>query len=81
MVIHRSRRGIAVMLVGVLLLSVVPALPAAADSTVQPVPFSQSWSDTGLITKDDDWSGVPGITGYRGDNLTATTRRCLAGCS
>ena len=73
MVIHRSRRGIAVMLVGVLLLSVVPALPAAADSTVQPVPFSQSWSDTGLITKDDDWSGVPGITGYRGDNLTATT--------
>ena len=41
-----------------------------ADLVAQPVPFTQNWSNTGLITTDDDWSGVPGIIGYRGDNLT-----------
>ncbi len=46
---------------------------AHADTTPQAVPFSQAWSDPGLITTNDDWSGVPGIVGYRGDNLTATT--------
>jgi predicted extracellular nuclease len=45
--------------------------PAAADPSAQPLPFSQNWSDPNLITVDDDWSGVPGIVGYRGDNLTA----------
>jgi predicted extracellular nuclease len=35
------------------------------------LPFSQSWSDPGLITTDDDWSGVPGIVGFRGDGLTS----------
>ena len=46
--------------------------PAAhADSTAQMLPFSQNWSNTGLITTNDDWSGVPGITGYRGDGLTS----------
>src|SRR5688572_23718775 len=30
--------------------------------------FSQDWSNAGLITVDDNWSGVPSITGYRGDN-------------
>ncbi|MBP7949406.1 MAG: hypothetical protein KA004_07100 [Verrucomicrobiales bacterium] len=29
--------------------------------------FSQSWSSAGLITANDDWSGVPSIVGYRGD--------------
>lgn len=33
--------------------------------------FIQNWSDLGLITTDDNWSGVPSIIGYRGDNLTA----------
>ena len=49
--------------------------PAAAwaDLTPQALPFSQDWSNTGLITTDDNWSGVPGIMGYRGDNLTSTT--------
>jgi hypothetical protein len=73
MTIHRTHRRMAVITsIGVLLLSLLPALPAAADSTAQPLPFSQSWTDAGLITTDKDWSGVPGITGYRGDNLTAT---------
>jgi hypothetical protein len=37
------------------------------------LPLEQSWSDTGLISGDDDWSGVAGVVGYRGDDLTATT--------
>ena len=32
-------------------------------------PFVQSWSDTGLITVDDDWSRVPSVVGHRGDGL------------
>ena len=40
-----------------------------ADSNAQTLPFSQNWSNAGLITTDDDWSGVPGIIGYRGDDL------------
>lgn len=35
--------------------------------------FSQNWTNTGLITADDIWSGVPSIIGNRGDNLTADT--------
>ena len=37
-----------------------------------PLPFSQDWSNTELITEDDDWSNVPGIIGYSGKGLTAT---------
>lgn len=46
---------------------------AWANSTPQTLPFSQDWSNAGLITTNDDWSGVPGIMGYRGDSLTSTT--------
>ncbi|RLS71631.1 MAG: hypothetical protein DWI00_13105, partial [Planctomycetota bacterium] len=35
--------------------------------------FSQDWTNTGLITTSNDWSGVPSIEGFRGDNLTAVT--------
>src|SRR5688572_10190999 len=44
-----------------------------ADGTAQALPFSQNWTSTGLITTNDDWSGVPGIIGYRGDGLTGST--------
>jgi len=40
---------------------------ALADNVPQTLPFVQNWSNTGLITTADDWSGVPGITGYLGD--------------
>jgi len=43
---------------------------AQADSTPQSLPFAQDWTDTGLITANDDWSGVPGIVGYMGTGLT-----------
>ena len=47
------------------------ATSAAASSTpAQPLPLSQDWSNAGLITTNDDWSGVPGIEGRRGDDLT-----------
>ncbi|UUR08366.1 Calx-beta domain-containing protein [Sphingomonas glaciei] len=35
--------------------------------------FTQDWSDTGLITQDDDWSNVPSIVGYLGDGLIGTS--------
>jgi len=35
--------------------------------------FTQNWTNTGLITVDNDWSGVPSIIGYRGDDLTTST--------
>jgi hypothetical protein len=44
-----------------------------ANDTYQTLPFAQDWSNTGLITADDDWSGVPGIIGFRGDGLTSST--------
>lgn len=35
--------------------------------------FSQDWSNAGLITADDDWSGVASIMGYRGDDIVGAT--------
>jgi len=47
--------------------------PAFADAVYQTLPFNQDWSNTSLITSTANWSGVPGIVGYRGDNLTSAT--------
>jgi len=52
-------------------LSVSP-LAANADSTYRSLPFFQDWSDTAMIKANNDWTGVPGILGYRGDNLVTT---------
>ena len=46
---------------------------SGADPVPQSVPFAQDWTNTGLIVTNDNWSGVPGIEGFRGDNLTAGT--------
>lgn len=35
--------------------------------------FLQNWTNTSLITTDDNWDGVTSIRGYRGDNLVAGT--------
>ena len=35
--------------------------------------LSQDWSNIGLITVNDDWSGIPGIMGYRGDDAALGT--------
>ena len=47
--------------------------PAALAQTAQPLPFAQNWTNVGQITADDIWTGVPGIVGYRGDDLGTTT--------
>ncbi len=44
-----------------------------ADSTAQTLPFTQDWTNTGLITLNDNWSGVPGIEGYLGQDITIAT--------
>ncbi len=54
-------------------LTLALAAPALADTTYQTLPFSQDWTNTNLITADNDWSGVPGIIGYRGDTLSSST--------
>lgn len=44
------------------------------DGTYHPLAtstFSQDWSNIGLITANDDWSGIPSLIGYRGDGLTS----------
>ncbi len=33
-------------------------------------PLTQNWSNTSLISINDNWSSVPSIVGYRGDGLT-----------
>lgn len=54
--------------------SLVAAMaPAFADATYQTLPFSQNWSNTGLISTNDNWAGVPGIIGYIGDDATTTS--------
>jgi hypothetical protein len=45
------------------------ALPAQAGTAPATLPLGQGWADTGQISVDDDWSGVAGIVGYRGDGL------------
>ncbi|MEP7157863.1 MAG: ExeM/NucH family extracellular endonuclease [Chloroflexota bacterium] len=64
------------ILVGVFLLTT--GLPlgtpvARADTTVQTLPFTQNWTNTAQITVTNDWSGVPGIIGYRGDAMVGAT--------
>jgi predicted extracellular nuclease len=34
--------------------------------------YSQDWSNTSLITTNDDWSGVANVEGFRGDGLTSS---------
>ncbi|MBX3097541.1 MAG: PEP-CTERM sorting domain-containing protein [Fimbriimonadaceae bacterium] len=53
-----------------LLSILVVAGTAKADMTFHSLAggdFSQDWSNTGLITANDDWSGVLSIMGYLGD--------------
>jgi len=62
-----------------LLLLIAGMLPFAApavvlaDSSTQSLPFTQAWTNTGLITTNDDWSGVPGVIGYLGQDITTVT--------
>jgi hypothetical protein len=66
--------SVAVIAVATLYFAGIARFPASAQkrprpetTTPQTLPFSQNWTNVGLITANDDWSGVPGITGYLGN--------------
>ncbi|WP_240936461.1 ExeM/NucH family extracellular endonuclease [Hydrogenophaga crocea] len=47
-----------------LAMSLALPLSAMATDVPQALPFAQNWSNAGLITTANNWSGVPGIVGY-----------------
>lgn len=53
----------------------VDARKGVETNTPQGLPFNQNWANAGLITANDDWSGVPGIVGFLGnyDTVNAPT--------
>lgn len=55
--------------------SVIPTAKAnnTAHALTTVAPFSQDWTNTGLITVNDNWAGVSSIQGFRGDDLTIQT--------
>src|SRR5690349_7037183 len=57
-----------------LLFSLVPT--SFADTTAHNLAggnLTQDWTNTGLITANDNWSGVPSIEGYLGQDITTGT--------
>ena len=72
----------AILAVALLLSGILPGTvrTAKADTTAFPLctgttanVFSQDWTTSTLITANDNWSGVPSITGYLGDISAAST--------
>lgn len=51
--------------------AIVSELPE--NTTPQTLPFTQNWTNAGLITTNDDWSAVPGIEGNLGQDITVVT--------
>jgi hypothetical protein len=68
------RRTIFLSVTALLIASVFTnfTLFVSANTTPQTLPFSQPWTNTALITANDDWTNVPGIVGYLGDIGTTT---------
>ncbi len=54
-----------------LITSSIGVISVKANNASAVPPFSQNWTNAGLISINDDWSGVSSIIGYRGDALTA----------
>jgi len=67
---HKKLLSISILTVFVLFAFGI--IPAKADGTAGSLPFSQDWTDAGLITVNDDWSGVPSIIGYLGNDSSTT---------
>lgn len=61
------------VVIATFLVTIIGILPVTANSTPQTLPFAQDWSNTALISADDNWTNVPGIVGFLGNGLTATT--------
>src|SRR5690349_20234199 len=43
------------------------------DNNPAPLPFSQDWSNAALITTNDSWTGIMGVQGFLGQDITTTT--------
>src|SRR4029453_12704240 len=71
MPIRAATRSAVLLVMVTLLVTIVGILPALANSTPQTLPYSQGWSNTALISADDNWTNVPGVVGFLGNNLTA----------
>ncbi|HSE96979.1 MAG TPA: hypothetical protein VLD57_01840, partial [Blastocatellia bacterium] len=70
---RRFVRSISTILFLVLMFEAMPVNQRMrADNTAHPAPFDQDWSNTMLIATNNDWSGVPAITGYQGENLVSS---------
>lgn len=76
----RSYLRVFSVLVLVALVASQGLIPVSADNTphvlctgTTPNVFSQNWTNTSLITANDDWAGVPSIVGYLGDIDAGTT--------
>ena len=52
---------------------IAPVMQPVMNMTPGSILVSQDWTNIGLITADNNWSGVPGFIGYRGDALTNST--------
>jgi uncharacterized protein len=57
----------------VLLALAAGAVFVRADGTPQTLPFAQSWTEAGQITANDVWTGVPGLQGFLGQDITTGT--------
>ena len=57
------------VLLTLVLLTLLVGSQLRADETALKLPVTENWSDVSRITKDNDWSAVPGFLGYRGDKL------------
>ena len=78
----RSRRSARVTLAALLMLSLAVFAglllnsrhlqTVQANNTAQTLPFVQDWTNTGLITANDNWSGVPGIEGFFLNNSSSS---------
>ena len=70
--VPKSMKRAALFAVLVVALSLSGAALAWASSAAQTLPFSQGWTDTGQISRNDNWGSVPGINGYSADITTFT---------
>ncbi|HEX7807422.1 MAG TPA: Calx-beta domain-containing protein, partial [Thermoanaerobaculia bacterium] len=69
-------KPISVRVVSAVLLLLSFATNMFADTTAHPLSssnFSQDWTNTGLITANDNWSGVPSVEGFLGQDITTGT--------
>ena len=44
-----------------------------ADLAVLTLPYTQAWTNIAAISANDDWSGVPGVAGFLGQDITTAT--------